>query len=182
MQIINECQFEDCERIFLTDYYLDPNRNDECDPFELHMTHPVGLTKSSASVINDLSLPSDVEDDLIETTKCLMSGYFQAFGAMARRTLHSVCADKGAKGKDLQEQIDYLVNAGIFTNNVAKRAHDIRTIGKLGAHPEWKPVIQDSAYQAMDNLLWIIKLVYSDEPGPIDLDSLNQRRYKMPKK
>lgn len=53
--------------------------------------------------------------DLLEADRCFHSKLYNAFGALARRVVHSICADKGAyEARDLYIQIEDLGGRGLL--------------------------------------------------------------------
>src|ERR671919_1900245 len=73
----------------------------EIDPIVLHQ-YPLGTPTAHGAI------PSDVREAAVEAEKCLAVGAPNACGVMARRAMHALCQDKGAKGKDLYGQLEWL--------------------------------------------------------------------------
>ena len=55
---------------------------------------------------------------------------------MARRAFQNVVRDKGAKGKNLAQEIDDLASKHIITPDLKDWAQGIRDLGNFGAHPD----------------------------------------------
>lgn len=138
----------------------------------------VSKERSVSPISADPRLPAHVRLDAIEAEMCLNKGLFNAFACMARRTVHSICADQGSSGKDLKEEIENLQKDGKFTDEIAKRAQDIRTCGKLGAHPEWDVIAEADAKLVLENLHWLLQVIYL--PPPIPGLSARKKRYTVP--
>jgi tetratricopeptide (TPR) repeat protein len=94
------------------------------------------------------TLPSLVRDDLIETQVCLQNQCWNAFGAMARRTVHSICADLGCAKGDLNDQIEDLATNLKLNTDESRTAHEIRTLGRNGADGDHRLGIVSLAVQA----------------------------------
>jgi len=106
------------------------------------------------------SVNKDVKDATIEAEKCLLAKAFNACGVMTRRAIHSLCTDKGAKGKDLCEQLKYLKDNNLITPDLWEWAEELRIVGRSGAHPEWEEVSSEDAEYALRFLQEIIRYVY----------------------
>lgn len=177
------CSQRDCNKVLLAEYYFGPDSMEEAgDPLELQSTYPPPLYVGTSELIGGIGLSEDLRLDLTEASKCLESGFYQAYAAMARRLIQMICIEKGAAGTDLYEQINSLKKSGVFSEELAKRAHDIRTLGKLAAHPEWERVDEETAKQSMKSLLWFISSIYSEVPPHVDIQSINKKRHQIPKK
>jgi tetratricopeptide (TPR) repeat protein len=131
----------------------------------------------SASLLQ--ALPSLVRDDLIETQVCLQNQCWNAFGAMARRTVHSICADLGCGNGDLYAQIEDLAANHKLNSDECRTAHEIRTLGRNGAHPEWEPVTEQMATIGWGLLVWLCKHVYEQPPASPNWSSTTGRRYRL---
>jgi hypothetical protein len=57
-----------------------------------------------------------------------------AFGVLVRRVLELVCADRGAQGRNLHEQLNCLVERDEIPEQLANMAHSLRVFGNIGAH------------------------------------------------
>jgi len=55
-------------------------------------------------------------------------------GIGMRAIVEAICNEKAAKGKDLKERIDELVNLGLITKDGATILHSIRLMGNKAAH------------------------------------------------
>ncbi|HIA52404.1 MAG TPA: DUF4145 domain-containing protein [Candidatus Melainabacteria bacterium] len=123
-------------------------------------------------------LPSNVRDDVIESQACLQNKCWNAFGAMARRTVHSICADLGCSKGDLKDQIDELCALNRLKLEEANSAHEIRTLGRNGAHPEWEPVTEEMATSGWGLLIWLCKRLYEQPPASPNWSTTTTRRYR----
>jgi len=106
------------------------------------------------------SVNKNVKDAAIEAEKCLSVKAFNACGVMTRRAIHSLCTDKGAKGKDLSEQLKYLKDNNLITPDLWEWAEELRIVGRSGAHPEWEEVSPEDGEYALRFLREIIRYVY----------------------
>lgn len=164
LEVIFRCLRRPCSRFLIAEFYLDPNSIHELDGYELVKTHPPQPNLAIADLTRRIAIPEYVEADLGEAAECLKHELYQAFGVMARRTIHSICADKDADGRDLATQINSLRASGELTDEVADRAHELRTLGRHGAHPEWELLTKELADEGMLHLLWIVETLYKAPP------------------
>lgn len=126
-----------------------------------------------------LSVIKDVKNAAIEAEKCLSVKAFNACGVMTRRAMHSLCADKGAKGKDLVEQLKYLKDNNFITPDLWEWAEELRIVGRSGAHPEWEEVSPEDAEYALRFLREIIRYVYIN-PAERAARKLKETKKKKP--
>lgn len=113
------------------------------------------------------TVPKRVRDDLREAETVFHARCWNAFGAMARRVIHAICAEKRAPAKvDLKDQIEHLKVSGDITTEIAVRMQELRTLGRSGAHPEWEPVEQVMAEQGFKYMHWIVRQIYDLDEAP----------------
>ena len=112
------------------------------------------------------SIPREVVAAALEAEKCLAVGASNAAGVMSRRAVHAICADKGAQGKDLFDQLDWLKTNHVITPNLWEWAEELRTAGKVGAHPEWEEMTLEEAEYAVKFLRELLRYLYIN---PADL-------------
>ena len=84
-------------------------------------------------------VPSEVDDpyrqDFIEACEVL-SFSPKASAALSRRTLQAIIRDKaGVKGKDLNAEIQTLIDSGKLPSHISEGLHAVRQIGNFAAHP-----------------------------------------------
>lgn len=134
-------------------------------------------------LVNEVRLVPDlVRKDLLEADRCYHNKLFNAFGAMARRVVHSMCAAQGAyAAPNLHQQIEDIKNRNLVSSRVADYMHALRTMGRNGAHPEWEAVTEEMAEKGMKILLWLIKEVYEIDLPQVPVFA-KDRRYEHPKK
>ncbi len=78
------------------------------------------------------AIPQYIAQDYAEAMKCFDSSCFKATVAMCRRTMQSICKDKGADRKlMLDKQIEAVV-----PSDLADYSHEIRHWGNIGSHPD----------------------------------------------
>jgi Domain of unknown function (DUF4145) len=112
------------------------------------------------SLTGHSSVNQDVRKAIIEAENCFSVNAFNACGVMARRAIHCLCSDKGAKGKDLYEQLKYLKDNNLITPDLWDWAEELRIVGRSGAHPEWEEISKGEADYALRFLREIIRYVY----------------------
>ncbi|MDH4223099.1 MAG: DUF4145 domain-containing protein [candidate division Zixibacteria bacterium] len=123
-------------------------------PAEAVHQYPIATPVVHTSVNNDVMRAS------IEAENCFSVRAFNACGVMARRAISCLCTDKGAKGKDLFEQLQYLKDNNLITPDLWEWAEELRIIGRHGAHPEWEEVSKEDAEYGLKFLQEIIRYVY----------------------
>ena len=84
---------------------------------------------------------------------------------MSRRSLQSICLEKGAKEKDtLEIQIDWLFSQRVLTKDLQQWAHEVRYVGNNAAHPskpsEDKSVVREDAQDILDLLEQFAQVLY----------------------
>lgn len=79
-------------------------------------------------------LPTDIQKIYKETHKALSSDQPILSGMGIRALVEAVCTEKQAKGKDLKQKIDDLVNIGVLTKEGAEVLHHTRLYGNKAAH------------------------------------------------
>jgi hypothetical protein len=84
----------------------------------------------------DKAIPQKITKDMIEAYICFDNKCFKASLTMMRRALQNAVRDKGAKGKTLYDEINNLADKHIITPDLKDWAHEIRELGKIGAHPD----------------------------------------------
>ena len=132
-----------------------------------------------ASPASAKGVPASVRDAAVEAEKCLASGAFNACGTMARRAVHAICADKGATGKDLYAQLADLKDKHVITPDLWEWADELRTAGKVGAHPEWEAMTEEEAGYAVRLLREVLRYVYIN-PAERAARKLTESKKKVP--
>lgn len=93
-----------------------------------------------------VTIKADFEEALLDQSV----GAVRSAVTMARRALQGICLDQGAPASriitknnqqkqiknDLSPQIDWLLKEQVITKPLHAMAHEVRTIGNTGAHPE----------------------------------------------
>jgi hypothetical protein len=81
-------------------------------------------------------LSGDVKDDFTETLRCYSQGLYNAFAAMCRRTIQSVCAALGATGTDkVLAQLKELKELAQIDEETFAILKQVIIDGHDGAHP-----------------------------------------------
>jgi hypothetical protein len=115
-------------------------------PLFLSATHPV--------------VPTSVKSASVEAEKCLAVGAPNACGTMTRRAIHSLCADRGAEGRDLFAQLKDLKTKQLITLDLYDWADSLRVLGRDSAHPKFPEVTAEDAEDGVRLLREIVKYVY----------------------
>ena len=77
-------------------------------------------------------LPENIKSDYLESLENYSCGSYTSSVIMCRRVIQHACLDKGAKKKNLFDQIEELN----IDENLKKLAHKLRFWGNQGAHPD----------------------------------------------
>jgi hypothetical protein len=94
-------------------------------------------------------LPYKVRLIYEETVSSLSNHLHIMTGVGLRAVIETVCNDKAAVGKNLNEKIDDLVKKNMLTQDGAEILHKLRNIGNKAAH-EVEPHSEDQLILAMD--------------------------------
>jgi len=108
---------------------------------------------SGSPPVVDQNLPDHIRDDYEEASKCHNAGLHTAAAIMCRRLVELSVKEKSAKGSNLYEKIEHLVQSGLLAPELGKVAQAIRIIGNDGAHPDYPELVdltQSDANQALD--------------------------------
>jgi len=81
------------------------------------------------------SAPEGVRQDATAAYRCYAIGEWRASATMARRAIQGACIDKEAPDRRLEEQIDWLAESDVITQQMRQVAHQLRMGGNAGAHP-----------------------------------------------
>jgi hypothetical protein len=85
----------------------------------------------------DPDVPRAIAGDFSEGLRCNWINAFKACVVMCRRALQASALELGApKGKNLEQQIDSLLDKGKITEALKDFAHEVRLPGNKGAHPD----------------------------------------------
>lgn len=91
-------------------------------------------------------LPQAVAEDFKEALSCYSEGCYNAFAAMARRTVQSVSADLGAKGSDkVLGQLKDLKEMAQIDDETFEVLKQIVVGGHDGVHPHLPPLSVERA-------------------------------------
>jgi hypothetical protein len=104
-------------------------------------------------------LPQNISRIYEETHKAVCGKQPILAGIGIRALLEAVCKEKAAKGKDLEQKIDNLVQNGILTKAGAEILHSLRILGNVSAH-EVKPHSENTLGIAMDVIEHLLSDVY----------------------
>lgn len=138
-------------------------------------TESITLHLNSSSVVNRSrqSFPFEhlpqktVARDFIEALDCYSIRCFNAFAAMCRRTIQSVCTDLGATGKEkVKKQIADLRDLGIVDDDNIAILEELVIHGGDAAHPHLPPVEEDRAIKILALLKDLLSELYITKWAP----------------
>lgn len=111
----------------------------------------------------DKRIPKKIADDFLEAKRCFGAGAPKGTVVMCRRALQNSAIEKGAKKRDLFDQLNELASSQIIPKELQKLGHSIRSIGKYGAHPkedELDKVTEENAKEILDFLDHFLNYVF----------------------
>ncbi|MDR3616746.1 MAG: DUF4145 domain-containing protein [Candidatus Obscuribacterales bacterium] len=123
------------------------------EPTTIHR-YPLFLQEAHEAV------PDSVQKYFFETEKCFEIGALNGAATCARLTVDEIGRFLEAKGGDLNERLNKLKEAGTLSEEIVSIAHDIRQLGRNGAHAEWTDVSQEQAESMMFMLREILRELY----------------------
>jgi hypothetical protein len=122
---------------------LSYQRCPECHQFIIILNrivpHEMGLSMLAYPSSRSRSIPPEViepyRQDFSEACKVITDSP-KASAALSRRCLQAILRDKaGTKTKDLNDQIEEVIQAAKVPTHIAEGLHAVRTIGNFAAHP-----------------------------------------------
>ena len=122
-------------------------------------------------------IPAGVVKSLEEAITCHANEAYTAAAVMIRRTLEDLCADKSAKGENLQERLSALSGSVILPTGLIAGLDNLRLLGNDAAHVESRVYSQVGTQEvelAIDVAKEVLKAVYQ-------LDDLVSRLEKLKK-
>ncbi len=116
--------------------------------------------KTLPGKVDDL-VPDPIKGDFEEALVCEAANSYRGAAALARRTLQVICLNKGApEKKKLHEQIDWLFDNSIITQDIKDWAHEVRYVGNDAAHPSTTEVTKDDARDILELLESMCDVLY----------------------
>lgn len=130
--------------------------------------HPTLVRKAPQGV------PAQVASDYLEAARCVDAGAPRAAAAMFRRTVQSIMVEQGAKGETLYSQIEDLAQRALVTPPLKDWAHEVRVLGKAGAHADVPDDV--SPEDAKDGLNFTEELIKHVYVMPAEIRRRRQRQ------
>ncbi|WP_324007907.1 DUF4145 domain-containing protein [Aeromonas dhakensis] len=121
--------------------------------------YPSRLEKRKGLGSEAVYLPADLRRVYAETNKALDNASPVLAGIGLRAIVETVCKEKAAEGKDLNQKINSLLEKRILTPNGAAILHKVRSLGNKAAH-EVKPHTPQQLSLAMEVVEHMIRDVY----------------------
>lgn len=164
---MSQCQNQDCKKFMVFVYTVNGWGSNS-------ITYNKIFHYPNTSINVHQSVPSEIQDSYIQGSLCLNVN--SAIGAVTcfRRSLQQICKKQGATTKTLNDQIDE-----ILPDYLRDQAHEIRSWGNLGAHPDdfIKDVKANDAQEIKDLLDGIFDAIYI---GPYKVNERKQKRQPSP--
>lgn len=108
----------------------------------------------------DERIPDNIRKDLIEAKICFSVQAYRGCAVMARRVMQTTCLDKGAKKKDLVDQLHELQDAGIITKDIKEWADVVRWVGNDAAHPNKDEVTMEDGQDILKLAEQFLHVIY----------------------
>jgi hypothetical protein len=90
-----------------------------------------------------------------------------SFAVQIRRALEAICIDRGEQGKNLNDDLIRLSEAGVFPPIVAEIAQELRDVGNTGAHAKPRDV-GDEQVQAIDDFFNLVATYVYEMPASLE--------------
>lgn len=112
--------------------------------------------------ITDIRIPDNIRENLIEAKKCYSVSAYRGCATLARRIIQIISLEKGANPNDkLVDQIKWLRDSHIITNEIKEWADVVRWVGNEAAHPSQSGVVtQVDAKDILDLTEQITNILY----------------------
>lgn len=108
---------------------------------------------------DDFLLPKEIDAIYHETYTAICSDLPVLAVVGIRSLVEAICKEKGAKGNNLEDKINSLVNLGVLTNSGAEILQKLRLLGNQAAH-EIKHHNKDTVNLAFDVVEHTLNTVY----------------------
>ena len=127
-----------------------------------------------ANIITTEGLPEKVRKSF-EAALRVRNVEPNAFAVLIGRTLEFICKDRNAKGKNLNEKLDYLSSIQDIPGSLAKMAHSIRALRNIGAHASDDNITESDVPVLIQFTESILDYVYR---APARLEAVKRRIQK----
>lgn len=84
------------------------------------------------------NIPQRIADSFEEAITAHANQCFKSAAIMVRRTLEEICADRGAKGRDLKDRLTSLRSTIVVPDALLEATDELRLLGNDAAHLEAK--------------------------------------------
>lgn len=148
---------------------VDPDTGEEI--LEEHIELYPSRTAGRYELDDTLLLPPAIQRVYRESLAALRGSMPVLTGIGLRALVETVCKERKASGRNLEERIDTLVNQGVLTRDGAEILHSLRIMGNDAAH-EVKPHTTEDLNAAFDVIEYVLTGVYL----------LPQRAAKLPRR
>ena len=141
-----------------------------------HLVAPAPKPKPE-DIVGPDAWPHSVGDAWAQAQRGLLTRSWDSAATMARRSVQAALREKGIKGRDLVKEITNMVTEGLITKQLADWAHQVRSIGNVGAHPDEDdvPVSEEDARDVVDFAYYFAHHLYT---LPAQIEELRERRKK----
>ncbi len=130
-------------------------------------------------------IPERIVASLSEALDCHAHNYFISAAIMVRRTLEEICADRGAKGKDLKDRVRDLQGKVILPSELFQAMDELRLLGNDAAHIEaksYEEIGPEELEAAIEFTKEILKGVYQYKGLLTKLQALKKKQQAAPTK
>ncbi len=162
------CRF--CKRKFHFIYQSKEIQNEfgrtDAEQGELIFTFPSSKTKFTAK-----KLPKSIKDNFNEAERCRSIGSLTGVGACLRKTIYSICDDKGVEGRDYREKIGELPVKGKYKDLLKQ----IKWLGDTTTKPGSEKYTVKEVDLAIEILPLIIEELYSKDEKIEEVEKILSR-------
>jgi hypothetical protein len=159
---IVQCKGCDCisfraSQINLTESVWDEEHNKEVFPerVDIYPNRLAGRHKLRQAIL----LPLEVSRIYYETHAALCNKQPILAAIGIRALIEAICMEKGARGKNLEQRLENLVDMGVLARAGAVILHNLRDLGNTAAH-EVRPYSDETLGIAMDIAEHLLNEVY----------------------
>ena len=141
----------------------------KCSNYTIWVNKKMVFPKKSLAPLPAMNMPEDVLKDYNEA-RSIFEDSPKAAAALLRLAIQKLCKDLGGKGKDINDDIGFLVKEGL-PERVQKALDIVRVVGNNAVHPG-KISIDDNPDVALALFKMINVIVDTMITQPLEIDEL----------
>lgn len=110
--------------------------------------------------LSSAMLPDAISKSYKEAARAYSAGLYDACAVMCRKCLEALCAEKGARGKNLAARLSSLQSSGTIDARLFKWADQLRLVGNDAAHDLTIITDADDARDTLEFVEAILTYIY----------------------